>query len=169
MSRMKLNRPPGLSTERMKQIERETNEIARLRPIIEGSPFFAMLDKQAQANVRRGDGVRLGEALIDLAEQAGLPRKYVADMYNHLCNYSHASAISVFQLSETLNDGTSPIMARVTVGFCCIVLTQMIMAYAKFFDEVDVAVVADTDLVELLARWKGLGEAFGDMYEDWSK
>lgn len=169
MSRAKLNRPPGLPLERMKQLERETDEIARLRPIIEDSPFFSMLDKQAQKNVRQGDGVRLGKALIDLAEQAGLPRKYVADMYNHFCNYSHASAISAFQLSETLNDGTSPIMARVTVGFCCILLTQMILAYATFFDEVDIVVVADSELVELLALWKGLGEAFDYMYEDWSK
>lgn len=169
MSRAKLNRPPNLPPERLKQIERETDEIARLRPIIEGSRFFAVLDNRVQKNVRQGDGVRLGEALIDLAEQAGLPRKYVADMYTHFCNYSHAGAISVFQLSETLNDGTSPIMARVTVGFCCILLTQLILAYADFFEEVDAAVVADAELVERLALWKGMGEAFSDMYEGWSK
>ncbi|MCC7681067.1 DUF5677 domain-containing protein [Janthinobacterium sp. FW305-128] len=166
MSRMKLNRVPGLPSERLEQIKIETNEIARLQPIIEGSRYFTMLSKQAKKNVRQGDGVRLGAALIDLAEQAGLPRKYVADMYTHFCNSSHANAISAFQLSETLKDGTSPIVARGMIGFCCILLTQMIFAYAKFFDEVQDYVVTDTELVDLLTVWATLGEAFSAMYED---
>lgn len=164
MSRMKLSRPQGLPPERIEQIECESAEINRLRPIIEGSRFFGMLSSHAQKNVRQGDGVRLGQALIDLAESAGLPRKYVADMYNHFCNYSHAGAISAFQLSDTLKDGTSLIMARVTVAFCCILLTQMILAYAKFFDEVNAAVMTDDELLELLGLWKGMSAAFAEMY-----
>jgi hypothetical protein len=168
-NRMKLNRPLGLSAARLQQIEHEAAEIARLRPIIEGSPFFTRLSTPAQNNIRQGDGVRLGEALIDLAVQAGLPRKYVANMYRSFCNFSHAGAISVFQLSDSLRDGTGPTMARATISFCCVIITQMISAYTKLFVEVGDAVLADAELRDLLERWRRMGEATEAMFEDGSK
>lgn len=169
MSRMKLNRPPGLPRERLEQIKREEAEIARLRAVIEENPFFTELDKKVQKSVRQGDGVRLGTALIDLAEQAGLPRKYAADMYAHFCNHSHASAISVYQLSDALSDRTTARLARVTVSFCCLLLTLIILSYTELFPEVDAAVAGDDELCESLALWKGIGESWTHLYDDWTR
>lgn len=163
-SRAKLNRPKTLPLAVIAQIEREEQELTRLQGVVTSSPYFAELDSQTQRNVRRGDGVRLGAALIDLAVEAGLPRLYSSDMYTHFCNYSHAGAISVFQIQEALNNGTSPILARANIGFCCILLAQIIKAYAEFFDEIDAAVSSDSELRDLLAMWSGIRNSFAHMY-----
>lgn len=164
MSRAKLNRPKALPPKVLEQIEREAQQIALLKDAITASPYFAALDDRTQKNVKKGEGVRLGTALIDLAVKAGLPRQYSADMYSHFCNYSHASSISAFQISETLNDGTSSIMARANIGFCCILLVQMIMAYTEFFEEIDAAVASDDELADLLAMWLGMGQMLEGAY-----
>lgn len=164
MSRAKLNRPKALPPWRLEQIEREAQQIAHLKEAITSNSLFAELDDRTQKNVKKGEGVRLGAALIDLAVKAGLPRQYSADMYTHFCNYSHASSISAFQISETLNDGTSSIMARANIAFCCLLLVQMIMAYTEFFDEIDVAVASDDELANLLALWLGMGRMVEKTY-----
>lgn len=164
MSRAKLNRPKALPLKLLEQIEREAQQIVALKEIITSSPYFTQLDDRTQKNVKKGEGVRLGAALIDLAVKAGLPRMYSADMYTHFCNYSHASSISAFQISETLNDGTSSIMARANIGFCCILLVQMIMAYTEFFEEIDAMVASDDELADLLALWLGMGQRLEAAY-----
>lgn len=164
MSRTKLNRPKALPPERLEQIKEEEQELLRLKEVVTSSTYFSGLGENTQRNVRKGEGVRLGAALIDLAVNAGLPRKYASDMYTHFCNYSHAGAISAFQISETLNNGTSLIMVRANVAFCCVLLTRIILAYTEFFEVVDSVVAADSELTELLALWQGIGESFGQMY-----
>lgn len=164
MSRSKLNRPKAFPPERLEQIMAEEQESSRLKEIVTSSTHFAGLDDRTQRNVRKGEGVRLGIALIDLAVNAGLPRQYASDMYTHFCNYSHAGAISIFQISETLNNGTSLIMVRANVAFCCILLTRIILAYTEFFEVVDSVVAEDSELTELLAIWQDMGESFGKMY-----
>jgi hypothetical protein len=164
MSRAKLNRPKGLPTAQLKQIEMEGQMIVELKRAIVSNPLFSGLDTKTQKNVQKGDGVRLGIALIDLAVEAGLPRRYSADMYTHFCNYSHASSISVYQIRDALNNGTSPIMARVVISFCCVLLAQTIFAYTELFSEVDVAVSTDSELSRLLALWYGMGKQLDGLY-----
>ncbi len=45
----------------------------------------------------------------------------------------------------------------------------MILAYSKPFVEVGEAVLADAELIDLLARWKRMGEAAHAMFEEGSR
>jgi hypothetical protein len=163
-SRLKLNRPKALPEHYVKQIEAEEQQASKLKTAILSNPLFSQLEDGTKRNVKKGDGVRLGEALIDLAVKAGLPRLYAADMYTHFCNYSHASSVSVFQIRDSLIDGNSSVMARGTIGFCCILITQIILAYGEFFEEIAEAISSDVELSDLLKLWEGIGERFKGIY-----
>lgn len=169
IARSKLNKPTILPPEVRAQIARETAMIGELKKAVESDPRFAALkakDRKGQIadNVRNGKDVRLGIPLIELAVQAGLPRKYAADMYTHFCNYSHAGAVSIFQLHDSLQDGSSVIMTRANIAFCCALLCQMARSYIKLFPEVEGYATEDDELQDLVATWQELAQRFSEIY-----
>jgi len=165
VSRQKLHGPLGIDSSFHQQKTDERSEIDRLRKLITEHPSFRVLDKNVRENVKKGNDVRLGKPLLDLAERAGLPRKYAADMYNHLCNYAHSGAISTFQIHDASSEQYADAsLASATVVFCTFLLVEMILAYTTLFEEVDKFYVIDDELCKLVAHWFQLKLELAKLY-----
>jgi hypothetical protein len=166
MSRQKLHGPLTGEAGFGAQKVAERFEIDRLRALITDHPSFRSLKAHVRDNVKKGTDVRLGEPLLDLAERAGLPRKYAADMYNHLCNYTHSGAISTFQIHDaTAEQNADARLAGATVSFCTILLVELVFAYTTFFEEVDEYAVGDDELWEIADEWALLKMELAKLYD----
>lgn len=163
--RQKLN-GPLLHDQHWAQILRgEEKEISSLDKLIRVDRLFVQYQKELQEKVLKKDDVRMGFRWMDIAEQAGFPRKYAFDIYSHFCNYAHSGAISVFQIRDASNDGFHKNLAANTITFCTLLMSQAIMNYARVFDEVSHNLKNDPEMLAITDRWHSLLAMLGRKYQ----
>lgn len=127
--------------------------VAVLRKQIECDPMFQSLDKGQRSQALNGRNWRLGRSLPGIAADAGLPKHYALDMYNHFSEYAHSGAVSSFQIQNALWDGSGPQLAGVTIGFCSVLLARAIATYVDQFEVALDALDANKTLMKELLDW----------------
>ena len=145
--------------------DREKAQIDRLWHEIENDPFYRKLSKQEKDAVKNRGDEKFGKRWAELAERAGLPRLYSHDMYKQFCNYAHASSISVFQIHDAIAEGEAKTLASVSISFCALLTSQLLISYADFHPAAKDVLLKDEQACTLVDRWLYFAEELERGYE----
>jgi hypothetical protein len=144
--------------------EQDQASVKVLQEAIQADALFQELSKDARNNALRKGNFRLGHSWPDLAEKAGVPRGYAADMYNHLCEYTHSGAVSTLQMRDASASGDGPGMASATLLFCVILLNELIVNYCCVFPKANQALLENHKLLMDVATWRKRRDTFAQEY-----
>lgn len=144
--------------------EKDRASVAMLQEDIRNNVLFKTLTKDAKNNALRKGNFKLGHSWPDLAEKAGVPRGYAADMYNHLCEYTHSGAVSTLQMRDASATGEGAGLASATLLFCVLLLNELIVNYCKVFPKANQALLENHKLLLDVATWRQKRDMFADEY-----
>lgn len=138
--------------------------VAELEQVIQTDPHFQALSKDARHNALKKGNFRLGYNWPELAQRAGLPRGYAADMYNHLCEYTHSGAVSTYQMRDASKSGDGAGLASGSLLFCVLLLNELILNYCQVFPKAKEALLANHELLLNVATWRKRRDTFAQEY-----
>lgn len=144
--------------------ERDKATVAELQDSIQNDPLFQALSKDARNNALRKGNFRLGYSWPELAEKAGVPRGYAADLYNHLCEYAHSGAVSTYQMRDAGSTGEGAGLAGGALLFCVLLLNELIVNYCKVFPKANEALLQNHKLLLDVATWRQKRDTFAKEY-----
>jgi hypothetical protein len=151
--------------ERVRPIrEQDQESVMALQEAIQTDTLFQKLSKDARNNALRKGNFRLGHSWPDLAEKAGVPRGYAADMYNHLCEYTHSGAVSTLQMRDASASGEGAGMASGTLLFCVVLLNELIVNYCCVFPKANQALLENHKLLLEVATWRRRRDTLAQEY-----
>ena len=81
-----------------KGIEQLTNEYSKRRARLERSSFFQSLPKKQRANLLNARDSKFSSQ-SEIAERAGVSRKYLASCYKYCSNFTHTSPMAISMLN----------------------------------------------------------------------
>jgi hypothetical protein len=154
-----------IAAERQRILDEDRLEIDDCLVHIRSDKRYLDLGKAAQKKVEHGD-FKMGKRFSELAQRAGLPRKYAADAYNHFCEYAHSGPVSTYQIEDAMVDKGGHKLAGFALSFCSILTSQIIRNYAALLPEVYAALKSEQPLLDLLARWHFMTEAVEGMFAE---
>lgn len=146
--------------------EQDKATVAELQHAIENDAIFQTLSKDARNNALRKGNFRLGNSWPDLAEKAGLPRGYAADLYNHLCEYTHSGAVSTYQMRDASTTGAGAGLASGSLLFCILLLNELIINYCRVFPRANQALLENHKLLMDVSTWRQKRDTFAKEYAD---
>jgi hypothetical protein len=141
----------------------DMQRLHELQEAIEGNELFMKMDKNVRHNALHKDGVRLGHHWTDIAQRAGMPRIYAADMYRHLCEYTHSGPVSAWQIRDASADKSGETLASGVITFCTMLLNETMITYARRFPPAHRTVFSDADLITAISVWRQRRNAVKDL------
>ncbi|MBK7567981.1 MAG: hypothetical protein IPI31_09160 [Bacteroidetes bacterium] len=138
----------------LKEDEAKQIELIRNKLLING--IFQSLGPKVQKKALNGEW-RLTLGWVDLATRAGINEIYFRNQYKFLCNYAHASRLSVIQIQQNKTFIQQKEMALFTVNTLIVVLAKHMYDYIEIMPALNVLKVKMKQY-PIILFWKKIGE-----------
>lgn len=132
--------------------ENERISIENLKIKISDDPIFKSLSPSAQKKALNGDW-RLNNGWRDLALNAGFGENYFKQLYKLLCNYAHASRLSVIQIQQSKEFYQQREMASSCINALMLVLAKHMHDYIELIPHLH-EVKRDSERYSIFVFWK---------------
>ncbi|MBX3452999.1 DUF5677 domain-containing protein [Ferrovibrio sp.] len=125
---------PATNPTHIKIVEQEKEIVQKLRNDISKDTNFVSLKPDIQKKILQGSW-RTGKTWADLAEDAGVHKKYFKHIYRYLSEYSHSGYGSALQIAQSSSFEDQVLLTKSIIGIGCVIMAHFIATFPKVFIE----------------------------------
>ena len=136
------------------QVQQRFKDIESLKNRIKRTSHFQTLDQNQQKASLEGS-LFPKRNRDDLAKEAGFGKKSFQQIYAYLSGYTHGDSLSIIQIKDAVSDEEKDSFIRLSMGLVMMVLSHLILNYARKFPQARAvcdAQPANRNLVVILAK-----------------